>query len=80
MNVNSLISPAQHGFLSRHSTCTNLLESVNDWSSKLYDCKSTNVVYLDYANAFGSVSIPKLIYKLVNFGITEPLLSCIRSF
>ena len=29
---NSLLSDAQHGFLKGHSTCTNLLECMNDWT------------------------------------------------
>src|SRR6266536_2596441 len=28
----SLLSPSQHGFLRRHSTQTNLLETLNDWN------------------------------------------------
>jgi len=31
----SLISKYQHGFLYKHSTCSNLLESVNDWAVAL---------------------------------------------
>ena len=30
--INKLISHHQHGFLSKLSTCTQLLETVNDWS------------------------------------------------
>ena len=32
---NSPITKHQHGFLLRHSTCTNLLETVNDWTLAL---------------------------------------------
>src|SRR6266536_5610321 len=32
LSSNRLISPHQHGFLKKHSTTTNLLESVNDWT------------------------------------------------
>ena len=37
--INKLISPHQHGFLSKLSTCTQLLETVNDWS--LVNAKSS---------------------------------------
>jgi len=30
--TNSIISKHQHGFLARHSTSTNLLESLHDWT------------------------------------------------
>ena len=32
-----LITRRQHGFLSKHSTCSQLLESLNDWSLSLMD-------------------------------------------
>ena len=35
---NSLISRHQHGFLSKHSTCTQLLECVDDWSMAIKIC------------------------------------------
>ena len=31
LKLNNLISLQQHGFLSRHSRCTELLECLNDW-------------------------------------------------
>jgi len=37
---NNLLSQAQHGFLSGHSACTNLLECTNDWSISVQDGKS----------------------------------------
>ena len=33
--VHSLISKEQHGFLQKHSTTTNLIESVNNWTMSL---------------------------------------------
>ena len=30
-NANEIIPPSQHGFIEGHSTCINLLESLNDW-------------------------------------------------
>ena len=35
LHKNSIISKNQHGFLSNHSTTTNLLESLNDWTCSL---------------------------------------------
>ena len=32
---NNIISNCQHGFVRGRSTCTNLLESLNDWTSSL---------------------------------------------
>jgi len=75
-----LISPSQHGFLSKRSTCTNLLESMCDWTENLDAKKDTLVVNIDFAKAFDSVSIPKLLHKLSHIGLTGKLLSCIASF
>jgi len=54
--INKLISPHQHGFLSKLSTCTQLLETVNDWSLSLRNRHAVDVVYFDFCKAFNSVS------------------------
>ena len=72
-----LINHSQRGFLSRHSTCTQLLETINDWSIALC-CKKA--VYLDFAKAFNSVSHTKLLLKLAAFGITGDLFLCLTEF
>lgn len=80
VRTNKLISSAQHGFLANKSTCSNLLEAVNDWT-KLLDVRADIVVaYVDLAKAFDRVSIPKLLHRLEHFGICGRLLSCIGSF
>jgi hypothetical protein len=75
-----LLGPHQHGFLSRHSTCTNLLEAMNDWTNNLDSKSDTLIAYVDYAKAFDSVSIPKLMHKLHLMGIRGLVGSCINSF
>nr|XP_047124212.1 uncharacterized protein LOC124806947 [Hydra vulgaris] len=61
LNINNLITPNQHGFLSKRSTCTNLLKSTNDWNKVLYRNLITDVVYIHFQNAFDSVPHPKYI-------------------
>ena len=80
LTENNFLSPTQHGFLSKHSTCTNLLESLNEWTEGLNMKVDTLVAYVDFAKAFDRVSIPKLLAKLEHIGITGKLLSCIKSF
>jgi hypothetical protein len=80
LNVNKIITTAQHGFLQGHSTCTNLIETVNDWSANLDKSISTLILYVDFAKAFDCVSVPKLIFKLKMIGISGVLLSIISSF
>jgi len=80
LDKHRIITRAQHGFLAAHSTTTNLLESINDWTKNLDEGSDTDVAYIDFTKAFDSVSVPKLIHKLASFGLCNPLLSCIKSF
>ena len=52
-------------FFLNHSTVTNLLESVNDWTLALSNRKSVVIAYIDFSKAFDSVSHPELRHKLV---------------
>jgi hypothetical protein len=80
LNTNNLITPNQHGFLSKRSTCTNLLESTNDWNKALDRNLITDVVYIDFQKAFDSVPHPKLLKKLAMYGIKKNLLHWISAF
>ena len=75
-----IITQAQHGFLRKHSTTSNLLESIRDWSIALNRRQSVDVIYIDFRKAFDSVSHPKLIIKLVSAGISGNLLNWIKAF
>ena len=48
----NLITHDQHGFLKKHSTCTNLLESINDWTLTISKHNSVTIAYLDFKSAF----------------------------
>ena len=80
LNTHNLISKQQHGFLKHHSTCTNLLESLNDWTVSLSNRKSIVVAYIDFTRAFDSISHPKLFSKLEGYGISGNLLFWIKAF
>ena len=78
--TNGLISSHQHGFLAKHSTCSQLLETVNEWSIALKNCNIVDAVYFDIAKAFDTVSHAKLIHKLQAYGVDGNLLSLITDF
>ena len=78
--THNLISKSQHGFLKNHSTCTNLLESMNDWTLSISNRKSIVIGYVDFQRAFDSISHPKLILKLQSYGISGNLLCWIQAF
>ena len=80
LRVNNLITKHQHGFMSRRSTVTNLLESVNDWTLALNDKHGVVIAYIDYAKAFDTVCHAKLLRKLASQGISGDLLEWICVF
>jgi len=66
--------------LSRHSTCTQLLETINDWSIALRNHHAVDAMYFDFAKAFDSVSHWKLLHNLTAYDITGDLLNCLTDF
>ena len=75
-----LISKNQHGFLSKRSTCTQLIESLQDWVMALKSKIPLDIAYIDFRKAFETVSHPKLLHKLSSYGIKFELLAWIREF
>ena len=80
LRKHNVISQQQHGFLSRRSTVTNLIETLNDWTIALKHRHLTTSVFVDYSKAFDVVSHSKLLYKLSNMGISGDLLAWISYF
>lgn len=75
-----LLSPHQYGFLPKRSTDLQLLSCFNDWTHALDKGFNVDVVYIDYAKAFDSVSHSKLLCKLSGYGVGYELHAWIRSF
>ena len=75
----NILDPSQHGFVEKRSTCSNLIESVGDWTRSIEN-KDSLVVYVDFQKDSNCVSFPKLIHKLKHIGIAGKLLDCISSF
>ena len=78
--ANNILHPEQHGFFRGRSTCTNLLESLNDWTFSVQYKRSITVVYIDFKKAFDSVVQSKLLDKLASCGISGCLLRWIGHF
>jgi hypothetical protein len=58
-----LISKHQHAFVKHHSTATNLLECIRDWSIGLNCQWQIDIVYIDFTKAFDSIVLSKLLLK-----------------
>lgn len=78
---NNLFNADQHGFIKGKSTLTNLISTAND-INELLDRRKTNVdvIYLDLAKAFDTVSHCKIIAKLEQYGIGGSVLNWINHF
>ena len=77
---NSLIDNMQHGFLKKRSTVTQLLSCLNNWTKEVDRKKHLDVVYLDIAKAFDSVSHPKLIEKLKSLNFSDTLVNWLENY
>ena len=76
----NLISRHQHGFMSKLSTVTNLLQYIDIISGALDKKYSIDVIYLDFAKAFDRVPHSRMVLKLKSIGITGSLLVWCESF
>lgn len=76
----NILDSAQHGFLSKRSTVTQLLLCVNDWTKIVDNGYELDVVYLDIAKAFDSVSHQLLLTKLKNYGVTGKTLAWLEQY
>jgi len=80
LTSNNFLSKVQHGFVQRRSTCTNLMECINDWTLTVQDGHSVPVVYIDFNKAFDCVSHSKLFARFSDYGIDGDLLEWLQSF
>jgi hypothetical protein len=77
---NNLLASEQHGFVSGRSCSTQLLESLEEWTTIIDDRGSVDTIYFDFQKAFDTVPHERLLKKLKDYGIQGNLLDWIRSF
>ena len=77
---NNLLSPFQHGFRSKHSCETQLVNFTQEIFDNHKNGKHTDLIIMDYSKAFDKVDHNLLIYKLFNLGINFNTVSWIKSF
>ena len=80
LSDNNVINHYQHGFVSKKSCFTNLLETFEDWTLAIDEGFGIDVIYLDYSKAFDSVPHFRLIEKLRGYGLSGILLSWLADF
>ena len=72
-----IYSAVNSSFIAGRSTCTNILECLNDWTCNLQDGFATAVIYIDFSKAFDVIQHDKLFVKLRSYGIDGILLQWI---
>ena len=77
---NGLINENQHGFMSRKSCATNLLEFMEMVTKAVDEGDPVDVVYLDFAKAFDTVPKERLLEKLRAHGVGGDVLQWIRAW
>ena len=75
-----ILSPAQHGFVSRRSCLSNLLVAEELITSLMESKTSVDVIYMDFQKAFDSVNHRYLNHKLSSLGINPSVVTWINSF
>jgi hypothetical protein len=74
------ITKCQHAFIKQHSTASNLLECIRDWTVAFTSGQQTDIVYVDFAKAFDSIVPSKLLLKLELYGISGRLHKWLSGF
>ena len=74
------LSDAQHGFRQKRPCCTQLLETLDEWTSILEEGDSVDALYLDFSKAFNSVPHQRLLLKLRSCRVGGKLLNWVEAF
>ena len=77
---NNILYPLQHGFRSKRSCETQLLECIDDLTKNMANGKQTDLLILDFSKAFDKVGHNLLLHKLNHYGIRGETLEWIRAF
>lgn len=79
-HVKSYISEKQHGFLSKRSTLTNMMNFVQWVDNTLNARARVDIIYTDFSKAFDSINHDILLQKLAIFGFSKEMLKLTLSY
>ena len=80
MTKHNLIFEHQSGFLTGHSTETQLCYLIHRWQMALDKNQMVHAAFLDLSKAYDRVSIPALLHKLSCVGLSKNTLSWFTAF
>ena len=76
----NIITSSQHGFMPRRSTCSQLLETHNEWFFGVDEGGMFDVITIDFRKAFDVVPHLKFLSKVSNIGVCEQAVLWLVSF
>lgn len=77
LSLHNLLVDYQHGFRSGHSCETLLITTVNELVTNIDNCAQTDMIVLDFSNAFDTVPHRWLLEKLKRYGLDAQVIGCI---
>ena len=80
LDQNNLLFHTQHGFRSRVSCETQLIQFTQDLYDTLNQGGQTDVIVMDFSKAFDKVDHQRLLLKLHRLGINTTMITWIKSF
>ena len=80
LHMNNVINASQHGFMSKKSCLTNLLEYLEELTRLVDEGNSVDVIYLDFAKAFDKVPHQRLLAKLKAAGVDGRVAAWIKAW
>lgn len=79
-NTAPFLSTAQHGFIERRSTTSNLATISQKISETIDRGGQLDVIYTDFSRAFDTIDHKILLQKLSSFGLSNSLIALFRSY
>lgn len=64
LDAHNFLSKSQHGFRKGFSTCTQLVETIHDFSTSINNRTQIDAIFMDFSKAFDKVSHTKLLHKV----------------
>ena len=80
LEQNNLLSPSQHGFISKRSCLSNLLVALEAITKAIDEGNVVDMIYFDYQKAFDTVPHHRLKVRLKALGFKGNMLKWIESF
>ena len=80
LSLNNLYDPDQHGFVARKSTCTQLLNMIQDFGEFINRRIPYHSIYFDLMGAFDKVNHDILLEKMCRLGLYQKTITWCRSY